>query len=630
MAAGLNSGVRSVLSAIATVALVCLLIANSATPSLAQKPDRLDAASAKVESLVGSGKPDAAMALAKRLLREARKSLPKTNPRLVIFTAQLADLFEQRGQLAEAETFAKEAAGLAGASVSDSDGFISSLRKLARILARAKELDAAEALLTRALALAEASKGPDTPQILELQQQLAEVYDQQGRKAEADNLRQRVSTSSEAQVIAGNAVAAADGSNAEPPASVQEKPDDNSPSSGGASQAEPTPAPPPAPPPMATAPKPEIKAGAGKPKKKLVQPRIAAAPAPEAGPVAAQEFDVVDVFYGTNRQSRTNAARVSYSSADAGQLALGYARVTVPKIHQVPQVERPWAVRVPGTEIEITFESQDPRKHFTIASIEALPQDEFLAKARQRLAQSKTFKGQAFVFVHGFYNTFDDGLYRTAQIAYDMQFDGAAFMYSWPSAGTLDAYRTDLPRAKAAGQHLRAFLDLVAHKTGATRISVIAHSMGNQPLLQALDESISLDRPSPDAAIDEVVLAAPDIGRAEFTAMVEHMSHVRGGITLYAASNDLALALSQTLNHEPRAGDTRYGGPLLLPHMDTIDATLTSLQLFRLNHYYVAESSGILCDLEHLMRGGTRPPDVRSKMFMSVKDGQGTYYAYRP
>ena len=107
------------------------------------------------------------------------------------------------------------------------------------------------------------------------------------------------------------------------------------------------------------------------------------------------------------------------------------------------------------------------------------------------------------------------------------------------------------------------------------------------------------------------------------------MSHIRGGVTLYAASNDLALAASRRVNGEGRAGDTRPDGPLLLPHMDTIDATSTSMQMFRLNHFYVAESSAVLCDLERLLRTGLHPPDARTRLLAPVAEGGGKYYVFR-
>jgi hypothetical protein len=44
----------------------------------------------------------------------------------------------------------------------------------------------------------------------------------------------------------------------------------------------------------------------------------------------------------------------------------------------------------------------------------------------------------------------------------------------------------------------------------------------------------------------------------------------------------------------------------------------------------VAESSAIMCDVEHLLRTGTRPPDKRSLILTKVTDAAGAYYTYRP
>ncbi len=47
------------------------------------------------------------------------------------------------------------------------------------------------------------------------------------------------------------------------------------------------------------------------------------------------------------------------------------------------------------------------------------------ARARA-LAESANYKDHAFIFVHGYNTSFDYAIYRTAQIAYDLKFDGAA------------------------------------------------------------------------------------------------------------------------------------------------------------------------------------------------------------
>jgi esterase/lipase superfamily enzyme len=45
--------------------------------------------------------------------------------------------------------------------------------------------------------------------------------------------------------------------------------------------------------------------------------------------------------------------------------------------------------------------------------------------------------------VHGFNVSFENALRRTAQIAYDLDFDGAPFLFSWPSRDSLLSYASD-------------------------------------------------------------------------------------------------------------------------------------------------------------------------------------------
>ena len=163
--------------------------------------------------------------------------------------------------------------------------------------------------------------------------------------------------------------------------------------------------------------------------------------------------------------------------------------MTVPKLHQVPNIERPFAIRIPFTRITIYEAAEDPKNHFTLQQIAALPQEQFLALVRDRVGGGKAFKDQAVIFVHGYNNDFDYALYRTAQMAYDLQFDGAAFLYSWPSGSGLTGYNYDRESADA-GRALPAHIHRSWCSTRARRksVSIIAHSMGNLPLLDVLKD----------------------------------------------------------------------------------------------------------------------------------------------
>ena len=131
------------------------------------------------------------------------------------------------------------------------------------------------------------------------------------------------------------------------------------------------------------------------------------------------------MFYGTDRNREAPETRVVYGSERARRLELGRALVTVPKAHEVPNIERPWVYRLPFTQIVLYSEAEDPKRHFTLKEVRSLTKDEFLRLVRERLGPSRSFKDHALIFVHGFNTSFEHALFRTAQIAYDIKFDGA-------------------------------------------------------------------------------------------------------------------------------------------------------------------------------------------------------------
>ncbi|MDQ6656572.1 MAG: alpha/beta fold hydrolase, partial [Verrucomicrobiota bacterium] len=187
----------------------------------------------------------------------------------------------------------------------------------------------------------------------------------------------------------------------------------------------------------------------------------------------------------------------------------------------------------------------------------------------------------AFVFIHGFNTSFDDAAYRTAELAYDLNFPGVPMMYSWASAESLPAYFEDLETAKWSAPHLQEFLQKVAERSGAKSIHLIAHSMGNRVLTQAL-----VDMPASGSPLfDDVIMAAPDLDAETFTRNWQQLPQIAKRFTLYASSTDRVLRLASNL---PRARYARlgWGGAdiVVLPGLDSIDATGIDTSL--LGHSY--------------------------------------------
>jgi esterase/lipase superfamily enzyme len=360
-------------------------------------------------------------------------------------------------------------------------------------------------------------------------------------------------------------------------------------------------------------------------------PAPAAPAAAPAAPAASEQYASVPVFYGTDRDRVDSAKRIGYGPGRAQRLELGEAWVTVPKLaHAVGQIERPWEVKVWG--YTVYAETEDPARHFTVYSLQALDRASFLAEVRKRLAASTQYKDHAIVFVHGYNTSFDAALYRSAQITHDLGFDGAPFMYSWPSQGEVSQYQYDQNSSEQAEPYLKQFLELVVNETGARNLTIIAHSMGNQPLLRILNSmQIAVAATHSGVKINQIILAAPDVDRYVFQGLTSGLSILSDNITLYASANDRAMLASRAYaGGVPRAGDVPETGPVVTRNVDTIDISEISTDILSLNHSDYAERSQLLQDISKIIRTGLRPPPKRVPELTALQTGAGTYWKFPP
>jgi esterase/lipase superfamily enzyme len=354
-----------------------------------------------------------------------------------------------------------------------------------------------------------------------------------------------------------------------------------------------------------------------------------ASPAPPPGVAAQPEgaWDVVPVFYGTDRVRKEEPKRISYGAERARRLELGRALVTVPKTHQVPNIERPFAVRIPFTNITVYEQVEDPKHHFTLRELKALTREQFLELVRERIRGSVAFRDQAVVFVHGYNTAFEYAVFRTAQMAYDLKFDSASFLYSWPSEAGITGYGYDRESSEQAEPYLREYLELVVRETGAKSVSVIAHSMGNMPLLRVL-QALGPSLP-PGVQLNQIILAAPDVDRNLFENLAANIMQYGRGVTLYCSSNDRAMAVARRVaGGVPRAGDVPADGPIVLAGIDTIDVSQTSTDYLALNHSSYAESGALLNDIGLLLQTGERPPEKRIPILQRITTPKGDFWRY--
>ena len=326
-------------------------------------------------------------------------------------------------------------------------------------------------------------------------------------------------------------------------------------------------------------------------------------------------FTIVKIYYATDRKRTGSTEPNEFYGGERGTLELGTATVSIPPRHLPGQIEKPsiWT---------FTFR-EDPEQHVVLSSVTPMPEAAVFAEMRQQLADADS--DEAFVFVHGFNVPFFEAAQRTAQMAYDMNFSGLPILFSWPSRASVLSYIADTAVVNLSGRRLTLFLEDVVRRSGAKRIHLIAHSMGNRAMTDAL-ELYALRHEGEPPAFDQVLFTAPDLDAGLFAEMMKTIRTTARRVTLYASNRDWALAVSRRLHgDEPRAGQ---GGETILHAEDVDSIDMSSIGEDMLAHSYYANNPSALTDILSLFWRDA-PPEERCGM-TEEEGAYGTYWAYDP
>jgi esterase/lipase superfamily enzyme len=311
-------------------------------------------------------------------------------------------------------------------------------------------------------------------------------------------------------------------------------------------------------------------------------------PAPPPGAVARN----VTIFFGTDR-APDGRELLRFGTAP-GELAVGTARVSVP----LDRVARPTGT-LPDLPATLGVRRPPaPARDIFVERVQSMGEVFWDDAVREELRHDST--RSVLVFVHGFATPFEQALRRAAQLAADLPFEGAMLVYSWPSLGEVGplAYFRDDRTIAASQPLLRAFLERVVERTGAERVSIVAHSMGALLVARTLKE---LHDARPGLRFDQVVLGAPDIDTTSFRrSLAPALMGAARRVTIYASQNDRALAIAERASSYPRVGQAGPG-LLLLPGLDVIDASTAAPGDF--GHGYLGASTAVLADLRAVLAG---------------------------
>jgi len=347
---------------------------------------------------------------------------------------------------------------------------------------------------------------------------------------------------------------------------------------------------------------------------------------PERGPPVSHgpstpNYAQIEVFYATDRALTGSTEPEAFFGTERSRppkLSVGVCRVSVPRDHRMGEIERPsiWKLEF----------RPDPAAHMVLLDLVPLTDGSFFSQVGSAVGRSAG--REILVFVHGFNVSFSEAVLRTAQMTYDLGFEGAPVTYSWPSRheASLVQYHADEATVEWTAGRLERFLSDLATRTGARSIHLIAHSMGNRALTAALQRLAAKRAPAAPPLFSQIVLTAPDVDAGTFAELAREFARSAERVTLYAYSNDRALQFSRRMHGGyPRAGDS---GPdvVVVPGVDTVEVSGVDASL--VGHSYYGQNRSVLSDLFGLLRD-RKAPDHRFGLLPRRKNGL-RYWIFQP
>jgi esterase/lipase superfamily enzyme len=264
-------------------------------------------------------------------------------------------------------------------------------------------------------------------------------------------------------------------------------------------------------------------------------------------PVARADTEgtsLVPLLVATKRSRSATGSGEMFDSNPAGEMSYASITVSIPPDVARRTGEVQWPTVTPG----------DPRQSFVTVSANYLEKKSFVSDLSA--AARGNARGKVLVFIHGFNNRFDEAVFRFAQIAHDSRAAAFPVLFSWPSRGVagLRAYQEDVESANDSRDAIAQLLDTIGGNPNVKEVTVLCHSMGCFPTLEAL-HSKALRAGRIGSKVKNVMFVAPDVDINLFRTQMREMGSARPRFALFVSRDDLALKLSSSI----WGGATRLG-----------------------------------------------------------------------
>jgi esterase/lipase superfamily enzyme len=218
--------------------------------------------------------------------------------------------------------------------------------------------------------------------------------------------------------------------------------------------------------------------------------------------------------------------------------------------------------------------------------------------------------GHAVVFVHGFNNTYEESVFKLAQIVHDSGMHATPFLFTWPSRASVFGYEYDKESTNYSRTALEQSLRILIDDPAVKDITILAHSMGTWLAMESLRQ-MGIRDGHVSAKIKNVILASPDIDIQVFAKQFVEMGSPKPKFTIFVSQDDRALAASSLITGRV----ARLGGinPAVEPYRTKLEqAGITAIDLTKvrsgdsMNHGKFAESPAIVQLIgQHILTGQT-------------------------
>jgi esterase/lipase superfamily enzyme len=275
-----------------------------------------------------------------------------------------------------------------------------------------------------------------------------------------------------------------------------------------------------------------------------------------------QRTTKVSVLFATTRAPAPPDAVERYTRRPGDAVRLGMAQVQLgqpewsfDELAESDRVSRPDAPR-PARVVAVA-------EFGIVGTTEGKAEREFIAAIDRQVETSPS--GSVVIYVPGYRASFDQGMILMGSWGHFLADHSPMIVFSWPTGLNALDYLWDCPRAHAFVPDIARLIALVAERSQARRINVMAFSCGGPLLAEAL---VQLRNAHPDEdhealqrryRLANAIFAAADIDLQTFArSHLPALSDVARRTVVYVSANDSALWFSALLARASRLGRPRF------------------------------------------------------------------------